>query len=283
METVYKFSGKYGLAVLSELELKVTPPNQFNDPFEFTPKMKCADLVGFMRSERVCKGFYEIARLENGFRGTFQEYQANYPKVLEANMSNMLQGMTHAMQETFTSLEKEFLDEVSKHLGVLCLSGRRDSILMWGHYCDKPLGLVVGFDKASTIFANGKGLKPIQYAKQRIVFDASWEDESSEMARYSDQIIFSKSAEWSYEMEFRQIVALTSPQIEKKPLRDGTSGYFLQIPPETIVSVTLGPRVSAECESKVKDVLQKSHFSHVNLERAILNNSEYRLEFEPVK
>lgn len=38
MGTVYKFCGKYGLEILRTLELKVTPPNQFNDPFEFTSK-----------------------------------------------------------------------------------------------------------------------------------------------------------------------------------------------------------------------------------------------------
>lgn len=39
MDTVYKYCGKHGLAILRNLELLVRPPNQFNDPFEFTPRM----------------------------------------------------------------------------------------------------------------------------------------------------------------------------------------------------------------------------------------------------
>jgi hypothetical protein len=283
MEIVYKFCGKYGLDILNNCKLKVSPPSQFNDPFEFTPQMTCTNVAAYLRSERVCKWFFEIARSENGFSANFTQYQARYLKLLEANMAKTIEGMTRAMQETFPLLEKEFLDEASKLYAVLCLSERRDSLLMWGHYCDKALGLVVGFDKSSQIFRHTNGLKCVDYKKERIVFDSSWEDGSYEMTRYSEQIILSKSGEWGYEKELRQIFTLASPEIKREPIPDGSPGYFLCFPPEAVSSVTLGPRVSGEQEGKVKDVIKKPHFSHVILDRAVLNNSEFKLEFVPVK
>ena len=46
MGTVFKFCGKYGLDILRKLELKITPPNQFNNPFEFKPRNRCSDPAG---------------------------------------------------------------------------------------------------------------------------------------------------------------------------------------------------------------------------------------------
>jgi hypothetical protein len=114
---------------------------------------------------------------------------------------------------------------------------------MWGHYCHTARGIVIGFDKASPIFQHGKGLRRVDYVKQRVWFDACWEIGSPEMASFDDQITFSKSCHWHYEEEFRQIFTLPSSLLVKRPLFDSeqTCGYFLPFPPEAIVSVTLGP------------------------------------------
>jgi len=284
MDTVYKYCGEYGLAILSNLELKVTPPNQFNDPFEFTPKMVCSDMVRYVKSERVCKWWYETARSEKGFSGSFPEFKVKYLERLgvEKNISQITQGMDQVMQITLPLSEKEFLDEVSKRFGVLCMSGRRDEILMWGHYCDKPLGLVIGFDKSSAIFQQGKGLRPVTYVQNRVVYDACWEEGAPELLKkYEDQIIYYKSIAWKYEDELRQFFPLTSSSLIKKPLKK-TLSYFLSLPPEAIVSVTLGPRCSPELDNKVRKILQKPCFSLVKLDRAVLHKDDFVLEFEAI-
>jgi hypothetical protein len=102
------------------------------------------------------------------------------------------------------------------------------------------------------------------------------------MANYESQIISSKSDDWSYEHEFRQIFALSSSSLTKKPLKDNDQnlGYFLSIPPEAIVSVTLGPRCSPELENEVREVLQKPCFSNVKLDRAVLHKNDFVIEIE---
>src|SRR5260221_617662 len=36
----YKYAGAAGIKVIVDLRLKITPPNEFNDPFELTPRSK---------------------------------------------------------------------------------------------------------------------------------------------------------------------------------------------------------------------------------------------------
>jgi hypothetical protein len=281
MDTVYKFCRGHGLNILRNLELKITPPNEFNDPFEFTPKNGYSDQVGYARrqlqQEPVIKWLYDTMHAQGTFVGSSEEFQewANEPqgKVIEAFVNILPHGAAHAAED--------LLDAVSKRMAILCMSGRRDSILMWGHYCHSVRGIVIGFDKSSAIFQHGKGLRPVKYDKQRVWFDACWEIGSPEMAMFDDQITFSKSTDWSYEEEFRQIFTLPSSLLVKKAVYDidRTWGCFLPFPPEAIVSVTLGPRCSPEFESEVREVHQKPCFAHVKFDRAVLHESDFVLDF----
>jgi hypothetical protein len=129
------------------------------------------------------------------------------------------------------------------------------------------------------IFQQGKGLKPVNYVKKRVVFDSCWEIGSRELETYEEQIIFSKSAAWDYENEFRQSFMLSSPSLITRPVKK-VSGYFLPLPPEAIVSVTLGPRCSTQLDNKVRKILQKPSLCHVKLDRAALHKGDFLVEFE---
>ncbi len=284
METVYKFCGKHGIEILSKLELKVTPPNQFNDPFEFTPRISNSDFVSY------CKGnLDDETRLKEiyptyGFPGDFHAFQ----EWAKNNQSTLIGQLHKDFPNGIYEDEKSFLDDISKLIRVLCMSGERDKILMWGHYCDTPLGLVIGFDRSCAVFQEGIALRPVEYVKQRICLDLSWEEGSPEMERFRDEIVFRKSEDLLYEKEFRKTFVHSSPSLVTRAIEDKctgykSTGYFFPFPAEAVVSVTLGPRVSAECENDVREVLQTPHFSKVILDRAILNQSNCALEFEPVK
>src|SRR5229473_2980703 len=97
MDTVYKFGGAHGLTILHTLQLKITPPNEFNDPFEFTPKMVCSDPVRYMRREDVCTWWYETAS-SRGFSGSFDEFKIQYLTRLKDNVSKTKQAMAETME-----------------------------------------------------------------------------------------------------------------------------------------------------------------------------------------
>jgi hypothetical protein len=278
MEIVYKFCGAFGPDILRNLELKVTPPNQFNDPFEFTPRMVCNDPAHYakrlFRKKDVLRKFYEMMRREGKFDGAFRDFRTKVDQEWPA----MIKMMDEAMRYNLPRIEEEHLDRASEQYGVLCLSARRDSILMWGHYCDRDSGLVIGFDASAAVFQQGKGLRRVKYVEHRVVFDANWRIGSAQMSAYDDQLILSKGSEWSYERELRQFFKLTS--LIKKPLRNGSPGYFLPIPSSAIVSVTLSPRRSRQCEGEIQTILRVPTFRHVRLDRAILHQTDFSLTFQ---
>jgi hypothetical protein len=250
MNLAYKYCSQHGIDILESLELKITPPNQFNDPFEFTPSIITSNPV--RKAKEVLKGKEYIGTIHQKllasgrFYGGFRQFK----RYVKHHREEMAQDMSRYFATAAAEVQKEILDNVSKVYGVLCLEKNCDSILMWGHYCDKHRGLVIGFDSSSEVFQGkkGRGLRPVVYVKERVLFDATWDQRDPKVMAFEEQMVYSKNSDWSYEEELRQFLQLVP--LKRKPLNDETRGYFMPIPSAALVSVTLGARCSAELEKK---------------------------------
>jgi hypothetical protein len=280
MSTVYKYCDNRGVDILKKLELKITLPNQFNDPFEFTPHVICSDVEREARNliqpqdASLIAELYQKEKASGKFNGSLNEF-------IEKSIAS------HGKQAILTmgtKLQEGNLDLMSTHFGVLCLCKRRNSIVMFAHYGDEHHGFVIGFDGSHAIFRKGKGLQPVTYVSKRVVIDTSWEMGGAQERKYAEALVFAKNKEWKYEDEVRQIFPLDECPI-KRPFIDKRSGKemignFHPIPPEAFVSVSLGLKCSAELEEQVKLALQNRRFSHVKLDRAQLHKSKFELTFE---
>lgn len=281
MNIAYKYCDSHGIAILENLELKVTPPNQFNDPFEFTPHLIITNphrrATDILKNNKHLAKLYQHWMVVGLFCGSFREFK----KYVKTHRQEMAKEMSQHFQSATAELQPNILDNTSKRYGVLCLSNRRDSILMWGHYCDKHRGLVIGFDASNQVFQpkNGRDLRPVDYVRERVVFDTTWKESDPRMFAYEKKMVFSKNEDWRYEGELRQFFQLTSSLLREKPLDDGGLGYFQPIPPDAVVSVTLGAKSSAEFEKKVRLALAQTSLSHVKIDRAVLHDSEFALKF----
>jgi hypothetical protein len=242
MNIVYKYCSERGLEAIENMELKITPPNQFNDPFEFTPHMIWSDPIA--KATEVLKNgvwrraLYDLEHSRGNFPGSYSEFEDYVSRHLPDMASALAQAFPHGVAEA----QRDLLDTISKEYGVLCLSERRDSILMWGHYSKSHIGLVVGFDGSSSVFKTQEPLAPVTYVRTRVIYDATRLVLDPKITAFHNEIVFSKNADWSYEREVRQLYLLAD--LKQRPLKDGTVGYFLPLPAETLVSVTLGARAA---------------------------------------
>jgi len=143
------------LKVLDKLSLKATPPNEFNDPFEFSPVVKTSDPKAAAR-ERLNRiltdpSFYN--RNHGAFPGckNFADFKAlmqSQPDFLEKDLAKRL-----------TNLDKEFQDDVlpflSSQYGVICFSAMDCEPLMWAHYASSHSGIVLEFAADCPLFQGG--------------------------------------------------------------------------------------------------------------------------------
>lgn len=277
MDRVFKYCDAYGVEILRDLELKITPPNQFNDPFEFSPRVICSSPT--RKVKRILKNkdelremFLEDKRIGD-FKGNFRQFRERIRKA----RPNLLAAVKPTMPDANAKLQAKYLKIASTHLGVLCMSQKPSSIIMWGHYSDKHRGLVIAFDNSWNGFRAAKGLRRVNYVCERVLYDSSWVHGGLEEQSYTDRLFFNKNIEWDYEEELRQVFLLRG--LKRRPLADKNTGYFLPIPPEIVLSVSLGTRCSAELEEKVRFALRDPRLTHVKLDRAKLHESDFALKF----
>jgi hypothetical protein len=154
------------------------------------------------------------------------------------------------------ALEKRILDgtwirDLTKNVGVACLSEKHNDILMWSHYAGNHTGFVIGFDSPiSSTQAEMIELKrnsqfhlcalPVKYEKHRPTISGI--AKSGREAQELDSLMLTKSDIWEYEAERRVI-------------RQNGSGIF-KINPKCIKQVLAGCKVGSDIsllEAAIRD------------------------------
>jgi hypothetical protein len=273
VKSVFKYFSTHGIDVLTHFELRVTPPNQFNDPLEFSPRFVSPKTFGedILKSEGLLRQLHVLHYKDFSDFEDFKRYAAANLDQMAAKLNQAARQATSGMVETHHILER-----ASQIYAVMCLSERRDSLLMWGHYADRHRGIVIGFDRFSDVFAP---LRSVDYVQDRVEFNPDWALNSpQELGDFTQRIIFSKNEEWKYEAEMRRYFYLHKLP-RPRPLSNGEIGYFVPILPESILSVSLGVRCSAQTERDVLLALKNPQLAHVTLEKALLHDTEFRMAF----
>lgn len=281
MSVLYKYCDHYAHNVVRDLELKITPPNEFNDPFEFTPQMintnSTRRFKQVLKDKREMRAMYEKQKRDGEFLGNFRAFR----RQLKLETPELLRLAQPKLPKVLEDVRKEYLDAVSTTYGLLCMSKRRDSILMWGHYADRHCGFVLGFKASADVFHIGTGMQDVRYVRDRAVFDSNWRAGSAPERRFADSLLLSKNVDWSYEREARQLFILVG--LRRSKLTNGRTGFFYSFPPEALVSITAGPRCDERRLARLLALLNHERFTHVTIDRCRLHESAYELVFESIR
>lgn len=265
-----------GFEALSERKLMVTPPKYFNDPFDFSPIVRCNDPSAY--AQRLFDDATKSPNYFNAHRAAFpmvsdfaafREY-LNRPRVKTAVLVTLAKGVT----ETDLRTQNAMLDIMSASFGVICFAGDAVHPLMWGHYTSRHSGLVIEFREDPILFMPPSFLR-VDYSNDRVTYDASGVPDRAAVELFARR----KSLHWEYERESRLILPLSDAVPFDAP--DGVRYFFLPIPPGLIVSVTLGLRASDELKNKVIDVLGAPELRHVELFQIAKDENKFEFHRRP--
>lgn len=154
MNLVYKYCDSRGLAILEGRSLRITPPDQFNDPFEFTPSFEGYIPRNELRRVVNAKSNFREVYLKEKQAGRFTGSFRDFKKVFRPAAKPILEAVRAQVPDVLEYARNFLLPEISKVVGVLCLSACPDNILMWSHYGHGHTGIVIGFDGDHSFFCN---------------------------------------------------------------------------------------------------------------------------------
>lgn len=173
--------------VLTKGTIKYTCPLEFNDPFDCRPSYSemALDQIHNTRPDLL----KEIARQ----RGLSPAKRIQQKSKISKQIKKYMTGDGH-------------LENILSGVGVVSLSEKADSVLMWSHYAKFHTGFVVEFDiplvgTRKEAEEGGENLFPfpIEYKSERPEIAYGIDSDRDVMQK----LIFSKSDMWAYEMEQR--------------------------------------------------------------------------------
>jgi len=231
--TLYKYMSlagqrlEYAEDMLERNRIFLSRPDDFNDPFDCQYKQ----VFNATREERIGRFVRVLLKSEPGL----PEDQA-HERVAQKLKEMGPEGLRRWEQDG-KQWEESYQRSRSK-FRVYCLSRARDSVAMWSHYADGHKGICVGFravqgsdrsagflcDSAGGGFAEGALCSADALGVWKVHYGDSF-PEVNYYAMDTDRkemwkTILTKSAEWSYEKEWR-VVDVHSPAEPKRMLPNG--------------------------------------------------------------
>ena len=273
---LYKYiKSDYALTVLQNLKLKLTPPVEFDDPFEFL--MRSDDNIQRSTVKKMMKGrdfkrrLYDAIRAQGKPAGSFKDFKRTFA----ANREQYVEEATKNAQPRISAYVKgPFLTEISSRFAILCLSELRDSILMWSHYASGHTGIALGIE-----IQPHWNMLEVEYRHARVSMKLSLPEDPRSSEENAYRLAKTKSEYWAYEKEWRAISMLEKLGQE---VRDGKVLYFATIQPEIVKEIILGLRFPNRQLAETK-ALCKSKFPQARLLQAALHENEFGLVMKQVE
>lgn len=230
---IYKYrswNNTFHKKILTHGEVYLSSPQHFNDPFDFGVVQNFLTLDTPEKIERYLDEGLIKHREHLLRRGVDLEKEREFQFQRLQNLE--------AYQQEYEQLNYE---AVNKNYGVLSLSARWDSILMWSHYADFHKGFNIGYNEAkmreSGLFGKGG---PVMYSDEYPhleAFDKHSIESSFKQTHY-------KSEEWAYEEEYR----LTKLFFPRPPTEEDRT---VKVPFEFVEEINLGIKISDEDKSEI--------------------------------
>lgn len=137
---------------------------------------------------------------------------------------------------------------------------------MWGHYAGSHTGICLEFDARCAPFAAAKKVK---YVSAYPAFD---------VVTGSYEILVIKSADWSYEAEWRLITE--EREFARAPRTIKTDNDFLTIPSSVLKSVTIGCLTDKSTRRRIESLI-KTNAASVLVRQSTLAPDKYELVITP--
>ncbi|RVT76442.1 DUF2971 domain-containing protein [Flavobacterium sufflavum] len=248
-EIIYKYrcwSNQYHQNILHKNQVYLSAPKHFNDPFDF----RISKNYLLLDSQEKIKKFVDDGLKEH------KEWLIHNGKNIDYERALLMERLQN-LEQYQTEYEVLENEETDKSQGVLSLSAKWDSILMWSHYGDFHKGFNIGFseDKMRKSGLFGKGGQVI-YSESFPVIDpfTEFSMETSFLQTHY------KAKEWEYEAEYR-LGKLYYPVIPSEEDRTIT------VPEECIVEINLGISISEKDRNEILEITRQRNIKTYQLKK----------------
>lgn len=308
---------------LTTWSLRITPPDQFNDPFELRPRLTVvtpealrkqapnvireelfnalSDLfakIGITDSASVMLGVrYLLSELDGAEEAAFAKQLTSlagtealtglegFRSAVQAQLDAGYAAMERELPSINQKLQAVMHTTLQRIVGILCLSRSGKNSLMWSHYADSHQGALLEFDDGHQTFKRRRTPADEFGHLCRV----SYSDTRPELgAQDQEEDVFvhlalTKALEWNYEQEVRLLLPLENAD-KTIQMESGNMIHLISVPPDALRSITFGCRATEEFIAESLALL-KAHptAAHVRARRSVVDEVQYALNYTDMR
>lgn len=295
--SLYKYVRPERIDIIENERIRFTQPAMFNDPFDTRPNLLALTddewIASFLKEE--IENDEKLKKLsEESLEKEFSKYGATKEHPLFGFVLQKMKEMTKTLApDYFESIFKlqlpifknAIFEAMNNTIGVLSLTEKPDSILMWGHYAESHKGFVIEFDEKHPFFDQRKKIGEIQgyvrkvnYFRERpklTIYDSSKSEEEN-INNLIEKFIWAKNIDWEYEQEWRMIYTFRNK--ENIVIKITPDIYLFPLPIDCVRGIIMGCRISEENKGRLISFL-KDHakYRHIHIYQATEDEKEFRI------
>ena len=275
-----------GLATLEHNAIKATRPKYFNDPFEYLLRIKTGRPL-FRKEVLSHPEIKKVLRENTDTR--LRNLGISKPTAAETRQARLL-----AQKELRAVYDGEYgsgeedsvkysMEKLSNEMAVTCFSREENHPLMWSHYAQGHLGMLIEID-TETAFPIEPHIIKIKYVKEPPEYDyldGELPNNSTTQKHFEEKILGRKFELWSYEKEHR--IHFNVSILKKRLSPDGDEILLFEIPKQAIKKVVLGCRFPKEKMQELKRIMAVEGYEETQLYQAVTSTYSYKLDYRPYK
>ena len=237
--------------------VRFSNPKHFNDPWDCPPYFDVKS-IGDQASR---------AKWRTLIEQWLEELPPNRKSVLVGQLGPDWHLNDSFMVATINKISATVSALNSERWRIYCLTPHADSLLMWSHYADKHKGICLEFDVGQELI--GRAYRVLY----KDSLDQLGPDIFDEPRLMANAVLLSKSAEWSYEDEYRILArdGTTDPAFSIK-----AEGDYLPLPDNMLTAVIAGCNADA---GAIQAVINE-HAPEIPLKLAVRRPHEYHLDVD---
>lgn len=263
---LYKYFPPERITFFQDLNLRFTPPAEFNDPFELRPV-----IASLLREEEL---YTEVdSMLKEVLPFSLLSNPAQMAEIKARCFREAPSYIAYANTKGRERIEASFHKAIPKNIGVLCLTESNKNLLMWSHYGASHKGLCIGFDSASSFFCRKRSEADDLGHLRRVEYDEVRKKNHLPDMEGAD-FLLRKGKVWGYEEEWRMCALLKDAD---KVSEDQTIHLFT-VPSSAVLEVILGVNMDEGDRDKViGDIKTNADLKHIEIYQAEISKKEFKL------
>lgn len=276
---LYKYLHPDRIDVLKNRSIRFSPPNAFNDPFEFKP------VISNIASDEYVNDYVkvnlgsivesELSKIPKHVRDLIpsskvQEFSESYFK------NNPLQFNT-LMDEAKDKLSTVLSLKFNELIGVLSLTEKPDNLLMWSHYAESHTGYCISFNSNHSFFNRKRSEKDEFYHLRKVEY-LTHRPSKHLVDMNGTDIFLLKSDVWEYEQEWRMCAFLPDADTIINSIVPAV--HLFNFPVDAIDEIIIGVNADSSLIEGIKGVIVDSpELSHIKVKQAKVSKKEFALYF----